>query len=234
MSRDYYTMEELTRQLGKERRAVEKQVSRGHIPGRRVGGEWRFNKSEITEWLEREMPSFSETDLAVLERTHVSTEVCPNSPISSLLQLEYVEVPLDAGTKPSVLKRLVTVAAKSWQIFDTAAVLDAVRQREDMMSTSFEGGIAIPHPLNRMPEALGESVIAFGRTASGIPFGGPRRELTDMFFLVLTRSNDTHLQILARLGRLFQTPDFLTELRAAETSEQAYDVIIAADNKLGE
>lgn len=234
MSRDYYTIEELTQQLGQERKAVEKQVSRGNIPGRRVGGEWRFNKSEITDWLEREIPSFSSTDLAVLERSQHSIEACPKSPVSSLLHPDLVEVPLDAGTKPSVLKKLVEVAGRTWQVFDSSAVFDAVRQREDVGSTAFDGGVAIPHPQSRMQDALGESVIAFGRTISGIPFGGQRRQLTDMFFLVLARDPNTHLKILARLGRLFQADGFLNELRAAETSHDAYNVIISADQKLAD
>ncbi len=234
MSRDYYTIEELTIQLGKQRRAVEKQVSRGHIPGRRVSGEWRFNKTEITDWLEREMSELSEPELAVLERSHTSSEVCPKSPISSLLLPDLVEVPLDAGTKPSVLKSLVEVAGRTWQLFDSSAVLQAIRQREEAMSTGFDGGVAIPHPSNRMPEALGESMIVFGRTESGIPFGGPRRQLTDLFFLVLTRDDSTHLKVLARLGRLLQLPGFLDDLRAAEGSMEAYDLIIAADTRLGE
>jgi len=233
MSRDYYTMEELTRQLGKERRIVEKQVSRGHIPGRRVSGEWRFNKTEITNWLEQEIPQFNQADLAVLERSQHSTEVAAHSPVSSLLHPDLVEVPLNAGTKPSVLKQLVETAGRTWQVFDSSAILQAVRQREDFASTGFDGGVAVPHPQSRMPDALGEPLIAFGRTVSGIPFGGPRRQLTDLFFLVLSRDSNTHLKILARLGRLFQTPDFLDDLRAAENSSDAYHVIIDADAALG-
>ena len=233
MSRDYYTLEELTQQLGRDQRVVEKQVSRGYIPGRRVGGEWRFNIAEITRWLEREIQGFNASDLAVLERSQQSIEACPISPISSLLQPDLVEVPLNAGTKPSVLKKLVDVAARTWQVFDTSAVLEAVRQREEIDSTAFDGGVAVPHPQSRMPEALGESVIAFGRTQSGIPFGGAKRQLTDLFFLVLARDSNTHLKILARLGRLFQTPDFLDRLRAAEDSASAYEVIIEADQALG-
>ena len=234
MSRDYYTMEELTRQLGKERRLVEKQVSRGHSPGRRVAGEWRFNKTEITNWLEQEIPQFNQADLAVLERSQHSTEVASHSPVSSLLHPDLVEVPLDAGTKPSVLQQLVQTAGRTWQVFDSSAILQAVRQREDFASTGFDGGVAVPHPQSRMPDALGEPLIAFGRTLSGIPFGGPRRQLTDMFFLVLSRDSNTHLKILARLGRLFQTPGFLDDLRAAEISTDAYHVIIEADAALGE
>ena len=233
MSRDYYTMEELTRQLGRDQRVVEKQVSRGRIPGRRVAGEWRFNKAEITYWLEQEIPELGETDLAVLERSQHSVEVSSTSPVSSLLHPELIEVPLDAGTRPSVMKHLVEVACRTWQVFDRSAVLSAIRKREDIGSTAMAGGVAIPHPENRMPDALGESVIAFGRTVSGIPFGGPRRQLTDLFFLVLARDSNTHLKVLARLGRLFQTDGFLVDLRAAETSADAYDVIVGADSTLG-
>ena len=122
MSRDYYTIDELVQQLGQDRRAVEKQVSRGHIPGRRVAGEWRFNKTEITDWLEQAIPSLPETELAVLEHSQVSTDVCSSSPVSSLLHPDLIEVPLDCGTRPSVLKKLVEVAGRTWQLFDSSAV----------------------------------------------------------------------------------------------------------------
>lgn len=234
MSRDYYTIEELTRQLGQERRAVEKQVSRGNIPGRRVAGEWRFNKVEITNWLEGEIPQLSQTDLAVLERSQDSLELQSGSPIMSLLQEELIEVPLDAGTRPSVLKKMVDVASRTWQVFDRTAIYEAVRQREDESPTAFEGGVAIPHPASRMPDVLGESVIAFGRTEQGIPFGGPRRGLTDLFFLVLARDAETHLKVLARLSRLFQAEDFLADLRAAGSSSDTLQVIAAADSQLPE
>ena len=234
MSRDFYTMDELIRQLGRDRRLVQKQVSRGQIPGRRVSGEWRFNKAEISDWLEREITEFSESDLATLERSQQSHEVCDLSPVARLMPPELVQVPLNAGTRPSVLKELVTVAARTWQVFDTSAVLQAVRQREEVSSTGFAGGVAVPHPQQRMPDVVGEPLIAFGRTVSRLPFGGPRRELTDLYFLVLARDQGTHLKVLARLGRLFQVPDFLNNLRLIETSAETHDFIAAADAKLDE
>jgi PTS system nitrogen regulatory IIA component len=112
---------------------------------------------------------------------------------------------------------------------EPAAVLEAVKQRENVMSTGFDNGIAIPHPRNPLPDALSDSVVVFGRTVTGIPFGAPKRALTDMFFLVLARDSKTHLQILARLGRLMQLPDFVNNLRTAETSADAYDLICVAD-----
>lgn len=230
MSRDFYTLEELARQLGQDRRVVEKQVSRGHIPGRRVGGEWRFNKTEISDWLEHQIQSLSEPDLANLERSQKSPEVSEQSPVGNLLHPDLVQVPLNGRTRVSVLRELVEIAGRTWQVFDAAAILEAVRQREEVSSTAFPGGVAIPHPQNRMPDAIGEPLIVFGKSLRGIPFGS--QEMTDMFFLVLARDPNTHLKVLARLSRLFQTEDFLDDLRDTNDSEAAYEFIIEADAKL--
>jgi len=233
MSKTFYTAEELAQELGRDRREIEKLASRGQIPGRRVADEWRFSHVEITQWLEQELRNFDDAHLAHLENSQQSEELNHQVPIADLLTVETVQVPLDAGTKPSVLRSLVEVAGRTWQVFEPAAVLEAVIQREDVMSTGFDHGVAIPHPRNPLPEVLGESVIAFGRTLSGIPFGAPKRQLTDMFFLVLARDSRTHLQILARLGRLLQLPDFVPTLRAAETSGEAFAVIREADEQVG-
>ena len=142
---------------------------------------------------------------------------------------ETVQVPLEARTKRSVLETLLEVAGRTWHVWQPAVLLNAIQEREAVLSTAFEHGVAIPHPRNPLPDALGQSVVAFGRTASGIPFGAPNRELTDLFFLVLCRDSRTHLHVLARLGRLLQQEGFLDRLRAAEDSAAAYAVIRDGD-----
>ena len=65
-----------------------------------------------------------------------------------------------------------------------------------------------------------------------MPFGGPEGTLTDVFFLVCCRDDKTHLRVLARLARLLLRPDFLGELRAAETAADALRMIHAAEAEL--
>ena len=233
MSREFMTLDELVQLLGRDRRLVEKLVQRGVIPGRRIGGEWRFNDIEITHWLEQDLRELDDEGLAQLEQSQRSTELDSQSPIQVLFSPETCEVPLDAGTKPSVLQALIELAGRTWHVWDPAAILKAVKDREEVMSTAFENGVAIPHPRNPLPDALGQSVIAFGRTSRGIPFGGPRRVLTDLFFLVLARDAATHLQILARLGRILQREGFVDQLRAAETGQEAYRILVEADSQIG-
>ena len=233
MSRDFYTLDELVQTLGRDRRQVEKLINRGIIPGRRIGGEWRFNEIEVTHWLEQDLRGLDDQGLAQLEQSQQSSELNELSPIEALLQVETCEGPLDAGTRPAVLQALLEVAGRTWHVWDPASVLKAVKEREDVMSTAFENGVAIPHPRNPLPEALGQSVIAFGRTLSGIPFGAPRRQLTDLFFLVLARDAATHLQILARLGRILNRSGFVDQLRNTETARAAYDLLLEADRQVG-
>ena len=172
-------------------------------------------------------------ELAVVEESQRSPELDPDVPVSTLLKPETVAVPLEGRTKRSLLEGLVEVAGRTWQVWEPATVLAAVQEREALFSTAMQGGVAFPHARNPLPDVLGSDVVAFGRTLSPVPFGSPNRELTDLFFLVLCRDFRTHLQVLARLGRMAQQPGFLDDLRSAPDSDSAYRLICKADEAVG-
>ena len=231
MGSDMMDMEQLAAYLHRDIREVGKLASRGHLPGHRVGGEWRFAKAEINHWLEKQLPSYTEKELTAVEK--VGRRTADGAPlIPELLSEASVAVPLVATTKASVLRELVTLAEQSWQIFDVEAVRDAVRAREDIASTALPNGVAIPHPRRPLPQALGESVLAYGRTSSGIAFGAPMGGLTDIFFLVACRDDRTHLRVLARLSRLLLRPGFVDELRAAATPAETWELIVKEEREL--
>ncbi|WP_437193096.1 PTS sugar transporter subunit IIA [Planctomicrobium sp. SH527] len=230
MSHEWYSVDELARQLGRDRREIERLATRGRIPAHKRGSDWMFHAAEVTQWLEQEMRDYSDSQLAAIENAQTSQVVEKDVPVSSLLKPELIQVPLEARTKRSVLESLVETAGRTWQIWEPASILKAVQERETMCSTAFDNGVAFPHPRNPLPDAAGESLVAFGRTLSGISFGAPNNSSTDCFFLVLCRDTQTHLQVLARLTRMIQLPDFLPLLRAAENPTSAYEVILSAES----
>jgi len=230
MPNEMMDLEELAKYLRRDAREVSKLASRGHLPGQKVGGQWRFARAEITHWLETQLSGYDEQQLTALETAHA---LAPDEPlIAGLLSEASIAVPLPAGTRTSVLKELVKLAEQSWQVYDPDAVLTAIRQREEMGSTALATGVAIPHPRRPLPQALGDSVLAFGRTASGIPFGAAHGCLTDVFFLVCCRDDRTHLRVLARLSRLLLRPGFLDELRITQTPGEVWQLIDAAERDL--
>lgn len=233
MPGDWYTLDELADHLGRDRRELERLANRGRLPGHKRSSGWQFHAAEITQWLEQEMRDYTDAQLAAVERSQSSAELDHAVPVSSLISVETIQVPLEARTKRSVLEGLVEVAGRTWKIWQPSAVLKAIQEREELMSTAFANGVALPHPRQTVADAVSDSVIAFGRTLSGIPFGAPDNVPTDLFFLVVCRETRTHLHVLARLGRLIQSPGFLDDLRHAADSQTAYEVIVAADRDIG-
>jgi PTS system nitrogen regulatory IIA component len=230
MANELMTLEQVAGYLQRDAREISKMAVRGKIPGRKVGGQWRFARAEINQWIETQMHSYTEEELTVLDGPKPDGEHEPL--VSTLLSEATIAVPLRAATRISVLKELVNLAEQTWQVYDPESILTAIKQREELASTALGSGVAIPHPRRPIPGALGEDVLAYGRTASGIPFGEPNGGLTDIYFLVCCREEQTHLRVLARLARLLLRPGFLDELREAETPGSTWEVIAASERAL--
>ncbi|MBM3994330.1 MAG: helix-turn-helix domain-containing protein [Planctomycetes bacterium] len=215
-------LEQLAAYLHRDVREVSKLANRGYLPGKKVGGEWRFTSSEINHWIETQMHAYTEEELTALERRGTATCLATEPLVCSMLSEGTTAIPLRASTKASVLRELVKLAEQSWQVYDADALLVAVKHREELGTTALESGVAIPHPHRPLSEkAQADSIIVFARTAGGIPFGAPDGGLTDLFFLVSCRDSRTHLRVLARLSRMMLRIGFLDELRSTETPADA-------------
>ncbi len=109
---------------------------------------------------------------------------------------------------------------------------EAVRSREEMHPTALENGVALLHPRRPMPNILGQAFLALGCSPSGMPFGGGFGNLTDIFFLILSVDDRSHLRTLARLSRILSQPGFLDRLRAAGDPKTAHRLIALAEEDL--
>jgi nitrogen PTS system EIIA component len=231
MGNDMMDLEELADYLQRDARELNKLASRGHLPGHKVSGRWRFARAEINQWLETQLPEYTEQQLSKLESKD-QDQPEPELLISNYLAEASVAVPMMATTRASSLRELVRLAQQSWQVYDSDAILKAVEDREEMGSTGLDNGVALPHPHRPLPAAVAESVIAYGRTSSGIPFGAAGGGLTDIFFLFCCQDETTHMRILARLSRLLLRPGFIDELRLAQTPADTWQLIQAAEKEL--
>jgi PTS system nitrogen regulatory IIA component len=141
-------------------------------------------------------------------------------------------VPLAARTRGSVITSMVELAATTGWLWDAAKMAEAVRAREDMLPTALENGVALLHPRRPLASILAQPLLAFGRTASGLPFGAPRGTLTDLYFLVCSTDDAGHLRVLARLSRLIGDADLLAALRQAPDATAVHEVIAAREERL--
>src|SRR5262245_25586801 len=110
-------LEQLAAYLHRDVREVSKLANRGHLPGKKVGGQWRFASTDINYWLETQMHALSEQELEALEKRSTVALASEELLISSMLTESTIAVPLRASTKASVLMELVKLAEQSWQIY---------------------------------------------------------------------------------------------------------------------
>ncbi len=162
-------LEQLASFLGRDAREIGKLANRGHLPGRKVGGKWRFASAEIHHWVERHMPDWSDKEHRGIDPVCPTAGIAPM--IATLIPPDCIDVHFSARTKGSAIRELVKLASRSQLVWDPEAIQAAVEFREAKASTAWPEGFALPHPHRRLRNALGDSVIALARASSGIAFG---------------------------------------------------------------
>jgi PTS system nitrogen regulatory IIA component len=229
-----FDINSLARYLHLSPQQVVKLAERGQLPGRKVGGQWRFAKPDIHHWLEHRIGLSDELELIKVEAALQQSAPLENQEdirISDLLPLEAIAVPLYARTRNSVIDSMVELAAQTGWLWDTKEMAQAVKAREAMHSTALENGVALLHPRRPMPKILSQSFLALGYTSTGIPFGTDV-PLTDIYFLICSMEDRSHLRVLARLSRILTTPGFLNALHQVTHAEEVRQLIVETEEKL--
>lgn len=223
------SLEELARHLGMDARIVRRWAEKGKLPGQMVGGEWRFNRATLLDWLQREMHALDEDHLRNIEMA--MREDGESRLLESYLATEAVEMNLPATTRASVLRELVRLAERTGLVYDAPGILSALAEREALGSTALPRGLAFPHPRRPLEYATAEPLVCLARVPSGVPFGGPDGRLTDLFVLVIAHGERLHIGLLARLAMIFNT-DLPDELRDVDSSAEALRLILAREAEL--
>jgi len=227
MPREVMDEKQVAAYLHMDSREILKLASRGKIPCRKIAGKWKFRKGEIDHWIETQMHELGDDRLAGIERgvsAHHGFDarealVCPLIPPAGLA------VPLQARTRDSVIRRLGELADAADLVYARHELIDEIRRREELCSTSLVPGVALPHPRHPLPYDIARSFIVVGLTESGIPFGAEDGSLTRLFFLLCCKDDRTHLHVLARLCRMFGQTAALEEMLSAASGEQLLGVL---------
>ncbi len=235
MSSEEFDMPGLARYLHLDLAKIEKLVKRQRIPGRRVGGEWRFSVHEVNKWLENEIGLADADELEKMEVSlsrQASSTPSAQTMVSSMLKVQHIIKPLNARTKGSVIREICFQASQLGLLWDEARMAELIAEREEMHSTALENGMALMHPRRPQASLIGDPFILLGVTPQGIPFGGPRGQLTDVFVLLASCEDSGHLQALARFSRIIQSVDVMTTIRESDSPQEIWETIAAAESEL--
>jgi mannitol/fructose-specific phosphotransferase system IIA component (Ntr-type) len=144
---------------------------------------------------------------------------------------ELMMVPLKGTTPEEVLGEMCERMETEGFVHDGAQLLDLALQREAIVSTAVDNGLAFPHV--RGVEGGGLAMVV-GIHKKGIKFGGPGRTLTRVFFFMVipTATSAFYLKLLSGLSRTFREKEPREMLLNAKSEEELWASLIKATKKM--
>ena len=149
--------------------------------------------------------------------------------LSQFLDFEAIRVDLNATNKRQLLNQLAQVAAARLAV-DPSTIADAIAEREQLGSTGFGGGVAIPHG----KLAALENVYALvARLAAPVDYKSIDHAPVDLVFLLLSPpdAGADHLKALAAVSRLVRHEPTVEKLRGARSRDALAAVLIGAEER---
>jgi mannitol/fructose-specific phosphotransferase system IIA component (Ntr-type) len=150
--------------------------------------------------------------------------------ISRYTSPELMIVNLKGTTPEEILSELCGRMSEEAFVQNGALLLDLALQREAIVSTAVDSGLAFPHV--RGVEG-GGLAMAVGISKKGVKFGGPGRTLTRIFFFVVipTATSAFYLKLISGLSRTYREKDARDLLLAAKTDEELWKALIKTTKK---
>jgi len=143
---------------------------------------------------------------------------------SNILSLDRTKANLECHSKKRALQIGSEIIARDNEKIEEGVLFEHLMERERLGSTSLGEGVAIPHC--RL-EGLRETTAAFITLANPVDFEAPDQQPVDLVFILVVPldENEEHLQILARLSKIFQDADTRQTLRSIRGDTELYETM---------
>ncbi len=221
----YLTAKEAAEYLKLAERTLVRLAHEGKIPGVKIGGQWRFRRALLDEYL----------DTLAAESVE-SSGAAPNhvidAPMEDILKVEQIVPELDASDRAGVIHSMVTHVTKLGLVQDQGWLEAALAARERLVPTTVPEGVAFLHARRRAADKFPKQFIAVARSKDGIEFGSPDMGKTHIFFLLALRNDALHLRWLSRLAWIVRNPGRLARLLEADSAEDILATLLDAANNL--
>ena len=148
--------------------------------------------------------------------------------LTDLLTPERIKIPLVASEKEELLRELVGLVGGGEGGSDAEQILQAVREREQVLSTGIGNGVAIPHGKTSTVDRL---MLAAGVARDGVDFEALDGKPVQLFFLLVGPESAAgdHVKALSRISRLLQRDAFRSRLASATQPEEFYAIVSEAE-----
>jgi PTS system nitrogen regulatory IIA component len=225
---EFLSVKQLAEHLQVSEKTIYRMLWRGDLPGHRVGGQWRFSRSQVDYWLDLRLARLAPP---VLREMSGIAETGPG-PLGSALSPGNALILLQPGSPEAVLRAFIS-AVEFPEPIDQDALAARILAREQLSSTIVAEGVAFFHTARWESRALMRAnLFAIGRLPVRTAFGAPEDPPADLLFLLLARDPRDHLTMLAGAASLSRVPGLLAGIRAATDGAEVVELVRRSDTRL--
>jgi PTS system nitrogen regulatory IIA component len=145
----------------------------------------------------------------------------------------YYDVP--GGDRKEVMANVITGLEKQLVLRPSknTALLQAVMEREALISTGMENGIALPHPRTPMLEEAEDPFVVIAFPSRPIDWNTPDGSKVHTVFLIVSKSPKQHLEVMSKINVLCQDKNFYGLLSSKAQKEKIIAAIEEAEKDWG-
>jgi nitrogen PTS system EIIA component len=228
MQTEIMTLKEAADYLRLSEKTVSRMAQDGSIPAHKLARQWRFQRSSIDSWVANRNATPADQQQLPPEATGLPLPLT----VANVITLARINVNLSAPDKDGVLRELcaLVIDPREERLFET--LFQALKTREDLCPTCVTEGVAIPHARNAIVGLVDKPVLAYGRHNQGVDFGAFDGKPVHHFFLLCAPNVRQHLQLLSRLARLVNNPDFRARLATVQEPDEIIALIRDAESRI--
>ncbi|MFH8250705.1 PTS sugar transporter subunit IIA [Microbacterium sp. B2969] len=142
-----------------------------------------------------------------------------------VLSIGQVRIHSGGATRDDAMKEAADILEAVGSV--TGEYFDAMKQREQTVSTYMGNELAIPHGTNETKNTILASGLSVIRYDGGVDWDG--EPVT--FVIGIAGKGDEHLEILSQIAILFSDEDEVARLKTLETPEELYSALAEAVNE---
>ena len=199
------TLEEVANFLRMSERTVTEWVNKGKLPGGKFGTSWRFQRTEIENWVNSQLsPNIK----------NISEE---SESLVSLLSKERILF-LETQNKEETINKLIDVSYTLPGIKNREQLAEAVFNREKLMSTGIGLGIGVPHVrLSGMTNLYMSMAI----NKNGITDYNSLDDIPVKIVILIMASNAHHsryIKVLSQIAQIMKNTEIRKKIMASKNS----------------
>jgi nitrogen PTS system EIIA component len=200
--------------LNVSEKTIYRWIKDSKLPAFKVNEQYRFNRSEILEWV-------------TSQRVNVSAEIF-SEPANGKLLIPGLEDALRAGgihyrvegaDKNSALKSAIDIMPLPEEV-DKPFLLRVLLARESLGSTGFGNGIAIPHVRNPIVMHIPRPMITLCFLETPVDFDALDGKPVNTLFTMVSPTISAHLNLLSKLAFALRYPGFATVITKQGSREE--------------